>query len=235
MSNNYRKIYEKYNREIPPGYHIHHKDGNHANNDINNLQCVTAQEHYDIHKTQGDYGACWALMVTGHISITPEERAMLVSKQQTEMVKQGKHPWMRRENGTSLSYDRKEEMSKIVSKAQKKLVDSGEHHFLKENRDCFMDDKKSKSLKEKYEDLSFKEYMRVCSLGRTWKLSEEKSKKVTAHLTFFDSETAKVCKGTIWINNGVKNKRIKSTEAIPEGFTKGRLFTPWNKRKENNV
>jgi len=32
---------------------------------------------------------------------------------------------------------------------------------------------------------------------------------------------------------GVKNKRIKSTEAIPEGFTEGRLFTPWNKGKKN--
>lgn len=231
----HRKIYEQHYGAIPDGYHIHHKDGVHANNDVNNLQCVTPQEHYDIHKAQGDYGACWALMVTGHISVTPEERAMLVSEQQKELVKQGKHPWMKREDGTSFIYDRREVMSKINSEAQRKLVESGKHHMLKENRDVAMNEKISKSHKKKYEDPTFKEYKRVRSLGRTWKLTEEQAKKVTAHLTFFNKETAAICKDTIWINDGVKNKRIKSTEVIPEGFTEGRLFTPWNKGKKKNV
>ena len=229
----HRKIYEQHYGAIPDGYHIHHKDGVHANNDVNNLQCVTAQEHYNIHKAQGDYGACWALMVTGHISVTPEERAMLVSKQQKELVKQGKHPWMKREDGTSLSYDRREETSQIVSEAQKKLVESGKHHMLKENRDVAMNEKISKSHKKKYEDPTFKEYKRVRSLGRTWKLTEEQKAKITPNITAFTSETAKICKDTIWINDGVKNKRIKSTEAIPEGFVEGRLFTSWNKGKKN--
>lgn len=231
----YRQIYEHHFGPIPKGYHIHHKDGNKANNDINNLQCVTAQEHYDIHKSQGDYGACWAMVVTGHISISPEERSLLVRQQQNELVKQGKHPWLTREDGTSVSFDRKDHNSKIVSKTQKKLVEAGKHHFLKENRDSEMDSKKSKTLKKRYEDPTFKEYKRISSLGRTWKLNEEQKKKVTAHLTFFDKDTAKVCKNTIWINDGVKNKRIKSTEAMPEGFTEGRLFTPWNKGKKKNV
>ena len=231
----YRKIYEQHYGKIPDGYHIHHKDGNHANNVVHNLQCVTAQEHYDIHKAQGDYGACWALMVTGHISVTPEERAMLVREQQNDLVKQGKHPWMKREDGTSVSFDRKYVNSKIVSETQRKLVETGKHHMLKENRDVSMDYKKSKTLKEKYKDPTFKEYKRVRSLGRTWKLSEEQKEKVTSNLTFFNEETAKVCKGTIWVNDGVKNKRIKSTEIIPEGFSEGRLFTPWNKGKKKNV
>lgn len=232
----HRKIYEQHHGAIPDGHHIHHIDGNHANNDIANLQCVTAHEHYNIHKAQGDYGACWALMVTGHISVTPEERAMLISEQQKELVKRGKHPWMKREDGTSLSYDRRNEMSQVVSEAQRKLVQSGKHHMLKENRDVTMDAKKSESLKKRYAtDADLVERRRKALLGRTWKLTEEQKKKITAHLTFFNKETAKICKDTIWINDGVKNKRIKSTEVIPEGFTEGRLFTPWNKGKKKNV
>lgn len=232
----HRKIYEQHYGAIPDGYHIHHKDGVHANNDVNNLQCVTAQEHYDKHKAQGDYGACWALMVTGHISVTPEERAMLVSEQQKELVKQGKHPWMRREDGTSLSYDRRNKMSQVVSEAQRKLVQLGKHHMLKENRDVAMDAKKSKSLKKRYAtDADLVERRRKALLGRTWKLTKEQKAKIVPNITAFTSETANICKDTIWINDGAKNKRIKSTEVIPEGFAEGRLFTPWNKGKKKNV
>jgi len=37
MANNYRKIYEQHHGiKIPKGYHIHHIDGNHNNNEILN-------------------------------------------------------------------------------------------------------------------------------------------------------------------------------------------------------
>jgi HNH endonuclease len=49
-NNNYRKIYEDYYGKIPKGYHIHHIDGNPLNNDINNLECVSSEEHSTIHK-----------------------------------------------------------------------------------------------------------------------------------------------------------------------------------------
>ena len=77
----YRRIYEDYHGPIPKGHHIHHIDGNHANNDIHNLRCVTAQEHYDIHYSQGDYGACYMMVKTGHLSITTEQRANLARLQ----------------------------------------------------------------------------------------------------------------------------------------------------------
>jgi hypothetical protein len=55
MSKNYRKIWEEYNgKKIPKGYHIHHIDGNHSNNDPNNLICCSPQEHWNIHFQQGD-------------------------------------------------------------------------------------------------------------------------------------------------------------------------------------
>jgi len=54
MSSIYRTIYEQYFGKIPKdsqgrSYEIHHLDGNHENNDISNLRCVSIQEHYDIH------------------------------------------------------------------------------------------------------------------------------------------------------------------------------------------
>lgn len=39
----YRKIYRRTFGEIPKGWVIHHKDGNHNNNDINNLIAVTKE------------------------------------------------------------------------------------------------------------------------------------------------------------------------------------------------
>lgn len=51
---NYRRIWEDVNGAIPVdsegrSYQIHHIDGNRKNNNLNNLQCVSMLEHYDIH------------------------------------------------------------------------------------------------------------------------------------------------------------------------------------------
>jgi hypothetical protein len=51
----HRYIWEKENGEIPPGHDLHHKDGNRANNDISNLECLTKSEHtrkYSPHHNQ---------------------------------------------------------------------------------------------------------------------------------------------------------------------------------------
>jgi hypothetical protein len=114
--------------------------------------------------------------------------------------------------------------TEIVKKTQQDLVKSGKHHLLTENRDVSMDIKKSKTMKKRFGDPEYKEYRRQSSLGRTWKLSEEKRKIVAAaNITKFTSENANTCGGTVWINNGIITKRIKQTDAIPEGYSKGRL------------
>lgn len=61
----YRKIYEQTFGPIPVDssgrtYEIHHIDGNHLNNDIENLKAMTIQEHYDIHNAQGDFGGLFS-------------------------------------------------------------------------------------------------------------------------------------------------------------------------------
>ena len=46
----YRKIWERHNGEIPKGYHIHHLDLDKTNNKIENLICLSPQEHFELHK-----------------------------------------------------------------------------------------------------------------------------------------------------------------------------------------
>ena len=43
-------VWEFYNKqEVPKGCHIHHKDFNHLNNDISNLECLPIKEHLSLH------------------------------------------------------------------------------------------------------------------------------------------------------------------------------------------
>lgn len=70
---NYRKIWENANGPIPVdelgrSYEIHHIDGNRENNDLNNLICVSIEEHYQIHYEQGDYGS--ASLIAGKIGLS---------------------------------------------------------------------------------------------------------------------------------------------------------------------
>ena len=55
----HRRVFEKFHgRKIQPGFHIHHKDGDHTNNHPLNLIEVTPADHFRIHKEQGDWSAC---------------------------------------------------------------------------------------------------------------------------------------------------------------------------------
>lgn len=72
MSKDYRKIYERYHQSsLLEGIDIHHIDGNHFNNDPKNLQAVTLEEHYDIHKSQNDFYACF--MIAQRMVIKPHD------------------------------------------------------------------------------------------------------------------------------------------------------------------
>lgn len=42
-------IWEKAYGKIPKGYEIHHKDLDHTNHDLNNLECLPAEEHRALH------------------------------------------------------------------------------------------------------------------------------------------------------------------------------------------
>ena len=46
----HRYIWERVYGPIPPGYDIHHKDFNKANNELNNLAMLTEAEHHRVHE-----------------------------------------------------------------------------------------------------------------------------------------------------------------------------------------
>jgi len=73
----HRKIYTKIYGPIPEGYDIHHIDGNHNNNDPSNLMAVSLQEHFNIHYSQGDYGA--AHRIIQRMNVSKEEKSRLAS------------------------------------------------------------------------------------------------------------------------------------------------------------
>ncbi len=94
---NYRKIWKNHYGSIPKDennrtYEIHHKDSNKSNNDIFNLQCMSIQDHYDIHYSQGDYGAC--LLISRSMDILPEEKSHLAILVNEERIKNGTHNFL---------------------------------------------------------------------------------------------------------------------------------------------
>ena len=45
----HRDVYEHYNGKIPEGYHVHHKDHDKSNNEIENLEMLKSKEHQVLH------------------------------------------------------------------------------------------------------------------------------------------------------------------------------------------
>jgi hypothetical protein len=93
MSKNYVRIWEKYNgKKLPENMEIHHIDGNHQNNDPNNLVALTIEEHLEIHKKQQDHGAVQAILM--RMQRTPEYDDLIrvsASKKQKELLLKGTH------------------------------------------------------------------------------------------------------------------------------------------------
>jgi hypothetical protein len=115
---NYRKIYENHHGTIPKdeqgrSYHIHHIDGNHQNNNPENLKAVSVQEHFDIHYSQGDWFAC--LRLAASLAMSAEEKSEISRINNQKRVENGTHPF--------LSGD-------IQRATNKKRIQEGTHPFL---------------------------------------------------------------------------------------------------------
>ncbi len=93
-SRKYIQVYKNHHGEIPKdelgrSYDIHHIDGDHTNNNPSNLVSLSIQEHYEVHKKQGDWGAAWA--IAKRIKVDPEEVRELVRQMNITNAKNGTH------------------------------------------------------------------------------------------------------------------------------------------------
>ena len=98
----YRQIWIDHNGPIPKdelgrSFDIHHINGNRNDNRLENLQCVSIQEHYDIHWRQCDYYAC--LLIADRLSMTAEGISKLASSlakaNNKKLVECGTHNWLK--------------------------------------------------------------------------------------------------------------------------------------------
>ena len=135
----HRKIWKQHYGAIPKdktgrSYEIHHIDGNHNNNSIDNLKLVTLQEHYNIHYSQSDWAACRLLALRLKLSIA--EISELAKKSAKKQIENGTFPGLdkkmarRRElekvkNGTHPFVG-----GKIQSESNQQRLKDGTHHLL---------------------------------------------------------------------------------------------------------
>lgn len=106
---NYRKLWEEENKcKIPDDYEIHHIDGNHENNQIENLKLVSILEHLEIHKKQKDWGAVKSILM--RLEHTKDEMIEASSKLQISLLSEGKH------NFQKMSKSKRSEISRETLK-----------------------------------------------------------------------------------------------------------------------
>jgi hypothetical protein len=133
---NYRKIYEQHHGPIGKegngrSYEIHHIDGDHSNNNPDNLKAVTIQEHYDIHFSQGDIMAC--VRIGSKMKLPAEIISNLSRDYQKSLVESGKHHFLggdqSRKNAKKLVEEGRHPFSggQIQSKTNNERLDRNEH------------------------------------------------------------------------------------------------------------
>jgi hypothetical protein len=117
-----KKVWRSAHGRIPKdkngrSYEIHHIDGNPENNSIDNLSCVTIEEHYQIHCQQEDWGAC--SLIAKRMKLSVEEISRMTTLHNKKMMKNGSHPFAKREDGSSIGRD-----------VSRKQVENGTHNFI---------------------------------------------------------------------------------------------------------
>jgi hypothetical protein len=159
MKNDYRKIWESHYGPIPKdendrSYEIHHIDGNHTNNDIENLMCINIDEHYRIHYEQGDYGACH--LIAKRMTNDPKELSRVISELNKKRVGD-KNPFFGKKHS--------KETCELISK-----INSGENHpFYGKKRPEFAK-KVSAALKGKPKSEEHKKALSEARMGKATKL-----------------------------------------------------------------
>jgi len=120
-TNRHRRIYESQYGKIPLDvdgrtFDIHHINGDHSDNRLENLIAISLQEHYDIHYAQSDYAACQTIVM--RMKNDPTHQSTLAKLRYAN----GTHPVQ------MMSKEKHLEISSLGGKASmKKLLETGKH------------------------------------------------------------------------------------------------------------
>jgi len=131
----YRKIYENHIGPIPKDsfgktYDVHHIDRNRKNNHPDNLVALSTQDHYELHKSHGDWAACHRL--AGKMKLSARELSELASLVQQKRVQDKTHPWLNKEEARRRANQRVQSGTHpfVGPNLNKMRVEAGTHHFL---------------------------------------------------------------------------------------------------------
>lgn len=223
---NYRQIWEVYNKQkIPKGWHIHHIDGNHENNEPTNLACVSPEEHFNIHLRQGDIlcindkfiqGAGDAGKIGGKNGkgkpkyTSPANQILRTTRmKKTLLERYGKHPLL----GTTKSNEFKEKISAATSGENNPMF--GKHHspLVREQIRSSLGDMSGQNnpMFGKHHSNETKEKIAKKAIGRLHK--DEVKKAISQSLKHGKRK---------WYTNGIIELFI--SENVPDGFVRGRML-----------
>jgi len=127
----YRKIWENNFGPIPMDdngrpYEIHHVDGNRNNNNLENLMCVSIEQHYELHYNNGDYGAC--VMIAKRMNLPIDYISNIqkgIKRPGVGGVKKGTTPWNKGKFGYNINLSDEGKLNKVLaSKNKAKIKDT---------------------------------------------------------------------------------------------------------------
>ena len=203
----YRRIWKKHFGEIPVdekghSYEIHHIDGNRKNSSIENLMCISIQEHYDIHYRQGDYAA--AFRIAQRMNLDPQIKSELMSKSNKKRLQEGTHSFQN------------EKFREGRTKAVQMLVQEGKHPF--QNPDTIKKAVEVKQSKYNHEQLSEQ-------TKKGWEKWKQSNSDATSRTLQGSKVGADKTRGTKWFHK-LNGEQLRTAEDNPtiqqEGWIKGR-------------
>jgi predicted RNA-binding Zn-ribbon protein involved in translation (DUF1610 family) len=175
--------------------------------------CVSIEEHFEIHYSQGDYNAC--ILLLERMSLSPEELAEAARKITNKQLEDGTHNFQKPEFQKINAMRRVKEGTHHwlgERNPSHKRLQEGTHNFQKSEK------KKCEYCKKEVDIGNYALYHGEFCFSHTGIKSPGAIKIAEIERDF--------AKNTVWITNGIENKRIQQTEVIPSGFYRGR--SPYN-------
>lgn len=136
----HRKIWENAHGKIPVDdegrtFEVHHINGDATDDRIENLIAVSIQEHFDIHHSQGDFGACQAIAMRMGLNVSD-----LAKKSAEKRIKNGTHNFLKSNRTEKMGNEFTSENASVLASERASngelpaqvSAKNGEHHWQSE-------------------------------------------------------------------------------------------------------